>query len=832
MTVPAASTFGFVAMSARNDDSPKATPGTLRRFLGDGRSRWLFWCGFFAFWTLIGVLMAIPRVVLEVPGQPAVGWGQALQGALRWTYSWAVVMVAAAFLARRLPLSRTRWPRVLGMHLIAGALLLTLRFWGSTALALWLGWAVRMPTWRAFLVNLLPWDILIYILVLAVGYALDYYRRARAEELTASRLQLAAAALETRLVDAQLQALKAQLQPHFLFATLEAISSRVLRDPDSAERMTAQLGDLLRANISRGEQQEISLEEEVELLRPFLEIEKARRERGLSVEIDVDPDALDAWVPYLLLQPLVEDALEHGAARIEIGAGAPGERLLLRVSDDRGPAPAQRGGAETEEIATLRARLERLYGPEQGIEIRQRSGGGSLTEVRIPLQRLSERGPRTAEVAEPSAEDGVDRCAPGSDAGHGGTPLWEGTPPDCLPQAPPLHSPATEDLPEGHPRRMRPAVLWGGYFAFWTLLGILMAVPQVLLPRPGTDPQWLEALRITMLDMYSWGGVALAAFAVARRLPVATHGWVRIAVLHVAAGVGILVVRFVAANGLAFGLGWIDFRGFPPQMVAHLLPNNLVLYLLMAGAGYALAHHRNYQLRARESLRLAARAAALETQLSGARLQSLKVQLHPHFLFNTLNAISALVREDPERARRMTTHLGDLLRAAISRGQQQEVTLREEVRLLQPYLEIERTRFGDRLTLEVAVDPATLEARVPHLLLQPLVENAIKHGIAPRRGAGRVDVVTRKEGNRVRVWVRDDGLGLREGHHRRGAGVGLPNLRARLRCLYGSDQDLRIGTREGGGVEVEISLPFRRGGDGKEITDGGRPEPVPATAAV
>ena len=819
-------------MSERTGDTRSTSPGALRGSLWEGRSRWLFWFGFFAFWTLIGILMATPRVVLEMPGRPAVGWDQALQGALRWTYSWALVMVAAAFLARRLPLSRDRWPKVLGIHLVAGALLLTLRFWGSAAIALWMGWTIRMPVERAFLVNLLPWDILTYIMVLAVGYALDYYRRARVQELTSSRLQLDTAALEARLVDAQLQSLKAQLQPHFLFATLEGISSRVRRDPDGAERMTAHLGDLLRAAISRGEQQEISLEKEVELLRPYLEIEKARRDRGLSVEIDVDPDVLDAWVPYLLLQPLVEGALERGAAWIAIGAEPEDGRLRLRVSDDGGPASVGREVADSGGFATLRARLERLYGPEQAIELRERSGGGSVAELSIPFQRLSERPPHTVIEGEPSVWDRGEAWTPDADADRRVAPLRESMPPGRLSADPPLHSPARED-PHARPaRRVRPAIVWGGFFAFWTVLGILMAVPQVLLPRPGTDPQWLEVLRITLLDMYSWGGVALAAFAVARRLPFSTHGWVRIALLHLAAGIGILVVRFVAANGLAFGLGWISFEGFPPQMVGHLLPTNLVLYLLMAGAGYALAHHRRYQLRVEESLRLEARAAALETQLAGARLESLKMQLHPHFLFNTLNAISSLVREDPERARRMTTHLGDLLRSAISRGQQQEVTLREEVRHLEPYLEIERTRFGERLTLEVNIDPATLEARVPHLLLQPLVENAIKHGIAPRRGAGRVEIVTRKEGDRVRVSVRDDGLGIREGHDRRGGGVGLPNLRARLRCLYGSDHELRIGAREGGGVEVEISLPFRPEGGGREGTEGGRSEPVPATAAV
>jgi two-component system, LytTR family, sensor kinase len=158
-------------------------------------------------------------------------------------------------------------------------------------------------------------------------------------------------------------------------------------------------------------------------------------------------------------------------------------------------------------------------------------------------------------------------------------------------------------------------------------------------------------------------------------------------------------------------------------------------------------------------------------------------------------------------------HLGDLLRTALAQRERNEVTLREEIRILEPYLEIEKTRFGERLTVEIALEPETLEARIPHLILQPLVENAIRHGVAPRQGGGRVEIRAWREDGCLRVRVRDNGGGIRAspGAVSGTGGVGLANGRARLEHLYGQAGRLRIGNHAGGGAEVELSLPFCTG---------------------
>jgi LytS/YehU family sensor histidine kinase len=199
-------------------------------------------------------------------------------------------------------------------------------------------------------------------------------------------------------------------------------------------------------------------------------------------------------------------------------------------------------------------------------------------------------------------------------------------------------------------------------------------------------------------------------------------------------------------------------------------------------------------------------AAQLEARLAEARLQSLNAQLHPHFLFNTLNGITAFMEKDPKTARLMTAHLGDLLRFSLEHENKQEITLAEDLALLQHYLEIQRIRFADRLTVQMDIAPATLPGLVPSLLLQPLVENAIRHGITPRASSGCIKIRSAQENGMLRLQVRDNGLGLAEGWK---PGIGLTNTRERLVQLYNHDHSFTINNTADGGVVVDIALPFR-----------------------
>jgi two-component system, LytTR family, sensor kinase len=215
---------------------------------------------------------------------------------------------------------------------------------------------------------------------------------------------------------------------------------------------------------------------------------------------------------------------------------------------------------------------------------------------------------------------------------------------------------------------------------------------------------------------------------------------------------------------------------------------------------YALDYHQRYEDKALKSSRL-------EAQLAHAQLDALKMQLQPHFLFNTLNAISALLHKDPEAADRMIARLGDFLRMTLENDGGHEVSLSQEMTFLNCYLAIERVRFEDRLTTQVRIAPDALPALVPNLILQPIVENAIRHGVGRAVGAGRIEIEAGRENGRLRLCVRDNGPGWTEPAN--GDGVGIANTRRRLRQLYGDDHRLEFTGAAGQGCAVTLDLPFR-----------------------
>jgi two-component system, LytTR family, sensor kinase len=228
----------------------------------------------------------------------------------------------------------------------------------------------------------------------------------------------------------------------------------------------------------------------------------------------------------------------------------------------------------------------------------------------------------------------------------------------------------------------------------------------------------------------------------------------------------------------------------------------LLFYVLLLGIAWAVYYHARFREREQAAEQLAA-------GLAEARFQALKMQLHPHFLFNTLNAISALIPQEAQPARRMVARLGDMLRATLEQEATQEVSLREEFEFLEPYLEIEQTRLGDRLTVEFQVEPEALDARVPHLVLQPLVENAVRHGVAPRSEPGVVTIAAAVEGESLVLHVRNTGGAARARSGRAPGGRGLENVRSRLEHLYGAGQQLAAGPAGPDGWITTIRIPFR-----------------------
>jgi two-component system LytT family sensor kinase len=343
-------------------------------------------------------------------------------------------------------------------------------------------------------------------------------------------------------------------------------------------------------------------------------------------------------------------------------------------------------------------------------------------------------------------------------------------------------------------------------FAAWTAFGLIMANQFYMqLELGGRPASWGPVLRHGLFEAYLWAFVTLAIFWLARRYPIERGRMLRSIPVHLVVVVVLALLRVIVMVEMSRHVDWLGQRTFNRQYYAWF-HNYLLFCVLLVGIAHAVVYYRRYRERERAAERLAA-------GLTEARLQALKMQLQPHFLFNTLNAISALIPADAKPARRMVARLGDLLRLALEHEETQQVTLREELAFLEPYLEIEQARLGDRLTVVMDIAPETLDARVPHLMLQPLVENAIRHGVAPRIEPGRIEISAALGGadGRLHLQVRDDGLGIDpEGSPRTRKGVGLANIQSRLEQLYAGEHRFELANGPDGGFIVSIDLPLHR----------------------
>jgi signal transduction histidine kinase len=348
---------------------------------------------------------------------------------------------------------------------------------------------------------------------------------------------------------------------------------------------------------------------------------------------------------------------------------------------------------------------------------------------------------------------------------------------------------------------------WALVFLFWTLIGLSFASQLFLSSyKTGGSISWGRAVSWSLGDWYVWAVVSLPIVQLARRFRFDDVKWSRNVAIHLVAGAAFSLFYMLLRACVGQGQSWLEGRPatfaetFNPLLI-KTFHFNVLIYWVIVSVSHAFDYYRRLQERE-------LRAAELEKRLTQARLLALQMQLNPHFLFNTLHAISALMHKDVEAADRMITRLSDLLRYALESTSEQEVPLRRELEFLGRYLEIEKTRFGSRLNVEMDIAPDTLEALVPNLILQPLVENAIRHGIEPHAKAGRIELRSRCEDAAIRLEVRDNGGGLAPAPTLE-EGVGLSNTRARLKQLYGEAQRFVLDNAPEGGLVVSVTLPFR-----------------------
>jgi two-component system LytT family sensor kinase len=357
-------------------------------------------------------------------------------------------------------------------------------------------------------------------------------------------------------------------------------------------------------------------------------------------------------------------------------------------------------------------------------------------------------------------------------------------------------------------RWRRLGLIWG----IWTFIGLVFTLQGYFTSFRSEQPMTIgDSAYLQFTWSYLWALATPLVLWAATKIPIERSNWLRALLLHVPISLGLSMI-LTAIGHVFVWLYWGRTMGRPfsfERMGRFVIANfseGIGIYMLIALTSYALNYYRRY----RESQ---LRTFQLEAQLSQAQLQALKMQLHPHFLFNTLHSISALLNKNPESARKMITRLGDFLRLTLENSGSQEVTLEQEMTFLRCYLEIERIRFQDRLVTRVNVSDQTLDAKVPNLILQPIVENAIRHGIAPRSTPGLIEIEAERRNSTLRIQVRDNGPGLpshRTSENMFKKGLGLANTEKRLEQLYGAAHLFDLSDHPEGGLLVTLEIPFHK----------------------
>jgi len=378
------------------------------------------------------------------------------------------------------------------------------------------------------------------------------------------------------------------------------------------------------------------------------------------------------------------------------------------------------------------------------------------------------------------------------------------------------------------PRWLR---VWMGLIGLWIVFCILGTWfnYQAMLVR--SHPiSWTQAIRMNVAEYGIWAAVLTPlVLLLCAKFPLRRKSFAKVFSAHALAITGVTCID-VAIKTFLGGAVFPGAQTYPffPQYRRYLFSEaeaDIQIYLLIAFIGYVVAYYSALRDQERH-------AAELETHLVRAELQVLKMQLQPHFLFNTLHSVASLVHTDPRAAKKMICSLGDLLRATLAAEDLPQIPLRRELEFLQMYLDIQRVRFQDRLLVDLRVDNDILDAMVPYMLLQPLVENAIKHGVARRSGLGRVDVEIRKDSATLAISVVNDLIAAGAAPQLDGLGIGLENIRSRLKILYSSRGKLTARDLKDGRFRVEIELPFETAAGPRMTPAGAAADPASQIPAL
>jgi LytS/YehU family sensor histidine kinase len=680
-----------------------------------------------------------------------------------WTfiswYLWAAFFPFIFRLARRFRYERGTLVRTIVAHTLLATFFAVLHLSIQILIVHWLfhperTFAQVYKIGRDLFGWLFFWRFAIYHAILAVCYAWDYFRRTKETELNAIHL-------EDSIFRTQMQTLKMQLEPQFLFRCLHSLSSLMHHNLRAADRFIARLGDYLRMTLDNAQHREVPLRKELEFVRCTMEIEKIHNPDSPSIQFQVSTNCFDWPVPNRSIQPAVETILKRNhhksssPGQIIVEVHPENESLLIHIHDNR---PLR----DPDELESLQSTLNELNGKraqETGITLEQ-NGEGILAVLRIDPKTKDEV---ETEIRIQKAEE---------------------------PQEPPSN----------------PVKRWGIIVAVWSGMALYFFTMNSYKFWADKKPVPWADIMFWVTTWYFWALCTPFIMAVVKKYPLRKGVLLRNGLVHLGANAAVMFYTSMGFSVLSWicALGeksFIDvvtmvFREFPFSM-------DMLVYWSAVAVISASRYRRHY-------IFSQTRESKLNAQLARAQLQALKMQLHPHFLFNTLNSISELMQEDIEAADKMLDHLEHFLRLTVNNSEAQEVPFEQELEFLKCYLAIEHVRFQDRLSIRMDIEPQTLLVAVPNLLLQPIVENAIRHGIAPRTSPGKIEIQAKKNNGILKVRVQDNGPGLSDDQRKTvplKKGLGLSNTRERLQQLYGKGHRFELENAPEGGLVVTVEIP-------------------------
>lgn len=722
----------------------------------DVSSQWGIAFGVATFIVLL--LGAHSTIVLSYTSETSKWADQFLRTIAGW-YLWAAFFPFILRLARDYRFSRGSKLESALVHILAGAGLATLH---ATLQILFNDWLLNPGRdWRLVkiilensIVSSLLWRFFVYQALLAVCVAWDSYREAREAEIHASQI-------EADILQAQIESLKMQLDPEFLFKTLKQLSNVMKSDPDGAESMVAGLGDFLRMRLDHSGSPEITLREEIEFLKCYLAVGNSETQRPAEVLFDIDEKVLDCIVPGMILQVSMEDVVggksAEDAVRLKVTARKTDFVLVLTIQD----AAAGSADSESPRLTQLLERLNALYASP----VRNYTLPGSITRIEVPL--LLERN-----------KD--------------------------------IHAGQQHDFPNEAETKIdsNPVRKWLLITGVFTSLAVYFTIQKVLIfAGGGPAVNWSQHL-LDCSGWYIWVLITPLVLRLSAGYPLQKlDGWKHV-MIHFSA----FVLCFISATVALAAVQWAGNLGdysflqrLPVSLARSPFSLDVICYSTIVAIESGLRFRRRYEFGKITTLRLSA-------QLARARLQALKMQLHPHFLFNALNSLSELMQEDVIAADEMIRNLEKFLKLTVNQNTAQEIPFEEELEYLKCYLAIESVRYQDRLSVKLEIDPGAMKVLIPNLLMQPIVENAIRHGIAPRTTQGQIEIRAKRSNGVLMVSVRDNGPGMSKTKKTVPvrSGVGLSNTRERLMQLYGSAHRFELIDAPEGGLIVTLEIPHER----------------------